>query len=296
MTCCGQTFRARLWWPLLCVAGNHDQCVTPTGPTSRNCGTNCTKSHPTKSQRQRSRVLRTSRARIRRHVQHPCPQCIVMGRRKLFGQLRRHHSNETICCSAKESPTRLHVRNQRYAVQQRLVCCNWFWTKSGCPRGIPKILIPCSTAPASSPPLQTLARSTTNWARLSKKSHASGLVPARFHTFVFPACTCKRAPECIFEQCAHEHHVLPEGVFRRGRSTVLPAMRPFTWFDNRSWPDPCPQLVPMGPVNETFPQLHRSVAQFLKASSRVLLRCQLADHSGCDLWEPLVYHVQRVFP
>ena len=48
-----------------------------------------------------------------------------MGGRKLCRQLRRHHSNEVVCprCSAmeQESPTRLHVRNQRYAVQRRLL-------------------------------------------------------------------------------------------------------------------------------------------------------------------------------
>ena len=159
--------------------GNHAQCFSPTGPTGRNCGSNCiAKSHPTKNQRQRSHVLRTSRARISWDV-------------KLFRQLRRHHSNEIICprCSAmdQESPTQLHLRNQRYAVEQHLVVFAHVLqlVLDKISRGVPKILIPCSAVPASSPPLQTLARST-NWARLSKKSHTSGLMPARFHTFVFP--------------------------------------------------------------------------------------------------------------
>ena len=76
------------------------------------------------------------------------------------------------------------------------------------PQRRPKILILCSAVPASSPPLHTLACSTTNWALFSKKSHASGLTPARFHTFVLPACTWMRACPKVHFQAVCEPYQL----------------------------------------------------------------------------------------
>ena len=83
-----------------------------------------------------------------------------------------------------------------------------------------------------------------------------------------------------------QHHVLPEGVRKKHSVASRAAIHRF----------PSRQSLLGGSLSSTrVPvQLRGGVAQFLKASSRVLLRCQLVDHGGCDLWEPLVYHVQRV--
>ena len=88
-------------------------------------------------------------------------------------------------------------------------CCDWFWTKSGCPRGVPKILIPCSAVPASSPPLQTLARSTT-----------TGLVFPRNRT---PLALCRRGSTPSFSQRALGCKRAPRVHFRAMCESLPPS-------------------------------------------------------------------------
>ena len=72
-------------------------------------------------------------------------------------------------------------------------------TKSGCPNGVPKTLMPRRCETTSSEPLQTMAVGSAT---------TKGFLTARFHTWVLPWCTRipRLCPQSFCEKCVNLEH------------------------------------------------------------------------------------------